>query len=670
MDRSFCLESRMNVIFLPLNTRHLMGEGAARGLIDAWSRSNRLQVALSLALLSLLAAGCSRQTIKPSDQHLGASANVAVPATGSAPIPAPVTQSPLPPKPRQLAPTETFSVVVTNVDAAELLFALARDAKLNIDVHPGITGTVTLNAINQTLPQLLARIARQVDMRYELEGGNLTILPDSPYLKNYRIDYLNMTRDATTTVNVATQINTTGGGVRGASTTPTSTSGGNNSTTGLSSHSNNRFWDTLIANVRDLLRETDKVLPEGSSETTTEQSATQSTSGTGAPTPKTTRYTSPSIAISPNPAVVQNSGATVVRRTTFREAASVIANPESGVLMVRATSRQHEKVQEFLDQVMLSAKRQVLIEATVVEVQLSDQYQQGINWGALRTGSGWSIAQQPLGAALSSGPSAGSGPAGLIFPQNNSTSTAGAATPSLLVLRYLGQAGGASVAAAVSLLESYGKVRVLSSPKLSVLNNQTALLKVVDNKIYFTVEVTAGVISSTGTVISAPTYTTTINSVPVGFVMSVTPQIEPSGMVSMNVRPTISRIVGYVNDPSPALATANVVNRIPEVQTRELESILRIQNGNIAVMGGLMQDSVDNRNDAVPGVSEIPVVGNAFKYTNQTATKNELVIFLRPVVLQDPSMEGDFQNYKALQPQEDFFLKQDRLRATPTPQSP
>ena len=638
------------------------------------SRSNRWQSAAPLRVAGLLVvvlyvAGCSRQTIKPSDQHLGARANAAVPALGSAPIPAPVTQSPLPPRPRRLAPTETFSVVVTNLDAAELLFALARDAKLNIDVHPGITGTVTLNAINQTLPQLLARIARQVDMRYELEGGNLTILPDSPYLKNYRIDYLNMARNATNNVSVATQVTTTGGGAvteGGAG----AAGGNNNSVTALSSVSQNRFWETLIANVRDLLRETDKVLPEGSSETTTEQNGSQSTTGTGAPAPRVARSTaanSNSIANSPNPATLQNAVSTITRRTTFREAASVIANPESGVIVVRATSRQHEKVQEFLDQVMVSARRQVLIEATIVEVQLSDQYQQGINWGALRSGNGWSIAQQPLGSALSSGPTAGSGPGGLVFPQNNSTSTAGGVNPSLLVLRYLGHAGSASVAAAVSLLESYGKVRVLSSPKLSVLNNQTALLKVVDNKVYFTIQsqVTAGNANSNAIV----TYTTTVHTVPVGFVMSVTPQIEPSGMVSVNLRPTISRITGYVNDPNPNL-TLTTPSRIPEVQTRELESILRIQNGNIAVMGGLMQDSVDNRNDAVPGVSDIPVVGNAFKYANQTATKNELVIFLRPVVLQDPSMEGDFQSYKALQPQEDFFLKEDRLRSTPARSSP
>ncbi|TAK91486.1 MAG: pilus (MSHA type) biogenesis protein MshL [Burkholderiaceae bacterium] len=631
--------------------------GPGRSLAKAQAKTQVAHISLALALVLTLTA-CSQQQIKPSSAHLGSQANAPVPSADSAPIPAPVLHSPLPPKPRQVVPTETFSVVVTNVDAAELLFALARDAKLNIDVHPGISGTVTLNAINQTLQQLLDRIARQIDMRYELNGGTLTILPDTPYLKNYRIDYLNMARNASTQVNVATQVSTTGSGA--TENAAGSAAGANNSLTTLSSSSNNRFWETLVANVRDLLRETDKILPDGSSETTTEQSGTQSTSGTGAQPPRSTRSSSygTSIAESPNPATLQSNAATVVRRTTFREAAAVIANPESGVLAVRATSRQHEKVQEFLDQVMQSARRQVLIEATVVEVQLSDQYQQGINWGALRAGKGWSIAQQPLGAALSSGSAINSGPGGTVFPQLNSVSTAGGNNPSLLVLRYLGNAGSASIAAAVSLLESYGKVRVLSSPKLSVLNNQTALLKVVDNKVYFTVQsqVTPGNNNSN----AVTTFTTTVHTVPVGFVMSVTPQIEPSGMVSVDVRPTISRIIGYVNDPNPSLGAT--VSRIPEVQTRELESILRVQTGNIAIMGGLMQDSVSNNNDAIPGASSIPVIGSAFKYSNQLANKNELVIFLRPVVLLDASLEGDLKNFKALQPQEDFFLKEDRLR--------
>ena len=132
--------------------------------------------------------------------------------------------------------------------------------------------------------------------------------------------------------------------------------------------------------------------------------------------------------------------------------------------------------------------------------------------------------------------------------------------------------------------------------------------------------------------------------------MSVTPQISDSDVVTLNVRPTITRIVGYVQDPNPALATANVQSRVPVIQARELESIMKVDSGQIAVMGGLMQDSVDNTRDGVPGLSSLPVVGNLFTYRNEASTKTELVIFMRPVVVKDASIEGDFRDYRYLLP--------------------
>ena len=141
----------------------------------------------------------------------------------------------------------------------------------------------------------------------------------------------------------------------------------------------------------------------------------------------------------------------------------MIANAETGVLSIRATSRQHEKVQEFLDQVMASAKRQVLIEATVAEVQLNNQYQRGIDWQRLRRAPPASASRR----------SSGGTPAG----SQHQRVHASASRP----------AAGLDIAGTLKLLESFGNVRVLSSPKLSVLNNQTAILKVVDNLVYFTV---------------------------------------------------------------------------------------------------------------------------------------------------------------------------------------
>src|SRR2546421_1791975 len=146
----------------------------------------------AVALLAALAAACGHAPPKPTPTHIRSDGPRA-----EADIPSPVQVSPLLPKPKPTARPETYSVVVNNVRIQELLFALARDARLNVDISPDITGTVTLNAIDQTLPQLLARIARQVDLRWEIDGQTLIVMRDTPFLRAYKIDYLSASRNVT-----------------------------------------------------------------------------------------------------------------------------------------------------------------------------------------------------------------------------------------------------------------------------------------------------------------------------------------------------------------------------------------------------------------------------------------------------------------------------------------
>ncbi|SDH85274.1 type II secretion system protein GspD [Propionivibrio dicarboxylicus] len=537
---------------------------------------------------------------------------------------------------------ETYSIVVNNISAQDLLFSLARDAKINIDIHPGLSGTVTLHAIDQTLPQLLKRISRQIDMRYELDGITLTVMPDTPFLKTYKVDHVNMTRDTAGTVAVTTQV---ASGTTAASAGNLSVpvagnlAGANNSITRVENKAQNHFWDTITRNIREILHETDKILPEGSSETVVEQASAQTTSGTGTPPPANTGRRGapvPSLASSPNPAAMQNNGTTVVRRTTFREAASVIAHPESGILSVRATAHQHEKIQDFLDKVTRSSHRQVLIEAMVTEVRLSRDHQQGIDWSAVTLGrSGFSVAQKASGTITTP-------PSSLLqLSYNNLQSRVGA------------------IRAAITLLEGFGTVKVLSSPKLSVMNNQTAVIKVVDNNVYFTLK--ADTTANTNT--TTTTFTTTLQSVPVGFVMNVTPQISDTDSVMLNIRPSISSVVDYVTDPNPSLANPcgfgttgcaipPIESRIPVVRTREMESMLRIDDGNIAVMGGLIEDRIENIDNTIPGLSRLPVIGELFKQRRDQSIKTELVIFLRPTILRDASLEGNYAHLKTAFPEE------------------
>ena len=573
----------------------------------------------------LLIGGCNVQPMKPSPGHV----QVAAPAPAGD-IPDPVRITPILPRPKPTARPETYSVVVNNVKVQELLFALARDAKLNVDIHSGIVGSVTLNAIDQTLQQLLARIAKQVDMRFELDGPNLAVMPDTPYLRNYKIDYVNMQRDTTSSVGTSTQVATPGatGGAGGGG----AGGGGNQSTTSISSKATNHFWDTLVKNVQDLLHETDKILPA------------QRQAGAAAPPAAQTAAAAAQPGATPAAAAApEQQGA------SFREAASVISNPESGVLTIRATSRQHEKIQEFLDQVLSGAKRQVLIEATIVEVQLNNQYQQGIDWSAARRGStGFTFNQSVTGTTTAS-------PTGSII-------VIGAAAPNY-----------ANLLASVRLLESFGNVRVLSSPRLTVLNNQTAILKVVDNQVYFTIQGT----TVPGTINSATvtTFTTTPNIVAVGLIMNVTPQIGDADSVLLNVRPSISRIVGNVPDPNPSLAApcgavgagvagcGPITSNIPIIRTREMESLIKVNSGQIAVMGGLIQDELSDLQDSVPGASRLAGYGGFFANKNWTNTKTELVVFMRPIIIRDASVDGDYRGYRSYLPDENFM-------AAPNPGKP
>ena len=598
----------------------------------------------ALAVGLILTACSSLQPQPPSTGHIRAEAQGTAPARD---IPQPVAATVMLARPKAAAKAESYSVSVRNIPVQELLFALARDAKLNIDVHPGINGIVTINAIDQTLQQILTRVAKQVDMRWELDGPNLVVMPDSPFLRNYRVDYVNMSRDVTGTVSINTQIASTSASA-GTGAAATGGGGGNNSSTSVKSTAQNNFWQSLEKNLKDILRESDKILPEGSSETVIERSDQQATTGTGAQSGQAsgasrTGGATTSLAGSPNPASMQQQGTTVVKRTTFREAASIIINPEGGVVVVRATSRQHEKVQEYLDLILTSARRQVMIEATIAEVSLSDTYTQGINWQAIRTlGKGSGTQGVLTGIQAPSGLNAQATPTPIF--DTASAASAGSA----FLLNYI--SAGAGISGTLKLLENFGNVKVLSSPKISVLNNQTAMLKVVDNIVYFTVKADTTT-SSSGP--SLTTVTTTPNSVSVGLVMSVTPQISENGIILLNVRPTISKLLGPgKQDPNPSLT---IVSIIPEIQTREMESMLRLNDGEVAVMGGLMSNELSNSTDAVPGLSKIPGIGTLFTQRNDVTKKTELVIFLKPTIIRDPSISGDFRGFRDQLPNRDFF---------------
>ncbi len=543
-------------------------------------------------LIALLLTACAPQPPQPSPGHLHSQ----LPQTTAtdekaASIPPVVSQAPFLPPPSSVAEAERYTVVVENIPLQSFLFALARDAKRNIEIAPGLKGFVTMNALDQTLEQILDRLVRQIEeLRYDIINGDIVVGKDRPYVHTYKVDYVNLERQSDHTVEVSTQVVTSGLSNNQGGASSGGNNAGNNSTSAIKNSSKNVFWKSLLENIRSILKteiiETEITKREANSEDNRNNS-----SNTAEITEQTIKST------------IDN---------------NVMVNKESGLMTVRATKRQHAEIQHFLDLVLDSVHRQVLIEATIVEVQLSDQYQAGIDWR--RIDGNFSYEQKLTGGNISD-----NGPA-YIFRYTNPLSAIG------------------DISATVKLLESYGNTKVLSSPKIMALNNQTAILKAVDNQVYFTVNIEER--EATNNTAGRTRFETEVHTVPEGLIMNITPQISANDEVILNIRPTVSRIVRYVNDPNPGLAQFGVTSPIPVVQVREMESLLRVHSGDVAIIGGLMQDSTKQGKDGVPVLSRLPFIGDAFSYRDDQYLKTELVIFLRPVVIKRASIEGDLKDYR------------------------
>lgn len=494
------------------------------------------------------------------------------------------TPSTLPPLPAQMATSYKYSVSAVNVPIEELLFTLAKDADLQLDLRSGVVGNISINAIQQSLEVILERVAESGGFVFQISHDSITISPDLPEWRNYKVDYVFIQKTSIDSIDMKMTVASNG------------RTGGSTSNVNVTSEHN--FWTRLKENIeilaqpdplearreQDVLIQSDRLLQENGAE-------------------KITREERQAIAQSTNQI-----------NATIKRSINTLINPEAGVISVYTTNKKHRAIAQYIDDLQIRSQRQVLIEATVVEVELSDQYQAGINWSTLfKSGASSGILSQS------------------VTPANLSTNSA-------LAFNFTGLDWDLGI----RLLQQFGTTKVLSSPKIMAVNNQTALLKVVNNEVYFTIQVSRE--SATTTSAGATTFETSVHTVPVGFMMSVTPFVSDDDSVSLNIRPTISRIVGYVNDPSPDLARESIVSRIPVIQEREMASVLKLNNRQTAVIGGLIEDINSNDKSAVPWVNQIPFFGDLFSYKDDKTTKSELVIFIRPVVIKNPDIDhGDLK---------------------------
>jgi MSHA type pilus biogenesis protein MshL len=457
-------------------------------------------------------------------------------------------------------PKSNYSLTAANVPVAELLFQIAKDAGKQIDIYSGLKGRATINALNQPLDRILDRLSDQSGFIYVMQGNTIVIKPDFPEWRNYNVDYVNINK--TSEDKIQMKMNVSAGG--------TSTSAGTaGSSTTVSVKSEHNFWKRLESNIA-LLAQLD-----------------------------------PYSAITPPPEVTSGkSSAPVVTKNTGMSQNTVI-NPEAGVISVYTTNKKHKAIKKYITDVTTRAQRQVLIEATVVEVKLNDKYQAGIDWSMF---------------------------GGLGFTSDGAFTAISAATTT----------ESSNILNQLSFLKTFGDSKVLSSPKIMAINNQTALLKVVNNLVYFTVDVNTTLATTTAPATS--TYETEIHTVPVGFTMSVTPFVSENGDVTLNVRPTISRQVDEIEDPNPALAAENISSIIPIVQEKEMSSVLRLKDRQTAIIGGLIEDQNKQSRIGLPWLSDIPVVGDIFSQREDETIKTELVIFIRPIIIKNPDVDnGDLQ---------------------------
>jgi len=449
---------------------------------------------------------------------------------------------------------ELYSVVADNVPVREILQSIARDVDAKVGFVGEVNGNITLSVIKQPLEFILRQISEQVPVRYEVYDDRILLLEDKPVVRSY-VDYLNMQRVSESRVDLATQVGSMSTSIDAAAG---ALNGSNGSRLYVENKSDNSLWESVTRSISGILGEQTEADSPGSE--------------------------------------------------------NVFVNRETGIITVRARDAEHRAIKSLLEKVVVSAQRQVLIEATVVEVTLSDKFESGVDWQALNSG-GTADGAVDFSQIL----------AGLPLASE-------AVTPSTALLSYSnpGSVLG-NLSATLKVLQQFGDVRVLSSPKIIAMNNQPAVLKVVDNRVYFTFEVDRMERENGDerTVVDS-----TVHSVPVGLVMNVTPYISHNKEVILNVRPTISRILNFAEDPSPALAgQSQVRNLIPEIQVREMESLLRVRSGEVAIIGGLMQNKVDNRSTGVPGLKRLPVLGKLFSYERKNLEKTELLLFLRPSVI-------------------------------------
>lgn len=522
---------------------------------------------------------------------------------------------------------QKFDLVVNNAPASQVLMGIVTGTRYSMLIHPDVTGSISVNLKDVTVFEALESIREIYGYEYKVDGSRIYIQPLAMQTRIYKVNYLVGKRVGGSDTRVHSGSISSAPPASGTSATGTtsSTSGGVSSSQDSSTiytSTRNDFWGDLEDSVRTVI----------GCKMPTRSGSGASTAGGGAQAGRT---------------VETVSGRGVEGCDGGR---SVVINPQSGVVLVRAMPAELRDVSTFLSASQLSVERQVILEAKILEVELSDGYQAGVNWAAFRAGQNARLSggNASPGTVLQRDGHLATGATAIDTAAGTYTSPVLDALPGVNLVTNPSNIGGlfglafqtSNFAALIQFLETQGNVQVLSSPRIATLNNQKAVLKVGTDEFFVTN------VSTTTTTGTSTTTTPSVTLQPFfsGIALDVTPQIDENNIITLHIHPSVSKVttVNKVVD----LGSAGSINLpLASSNISETDSIVRAQDGQIIAIGGLMKQTTNDDRSQLPGVGNVPVLGNLFRNTSRSTVKRELVILLKPTVIQgDANWQQDIMD--------------------------